>query len=312
MNTIPQNDTPRNKPFTLTPEQREEICKRYVAGESTVELAKAYGVTKAAIRHLLITRDIPRRENTPELHRTYTCNHAYFDQPLDEERAYWIGFLLADGFVSYRKPGKTGAPTIGMSLAEIDIAHVERFRNALQSQHPIARYVAKSGYGAGGSMARFAISSGDLVRGVEQYGIVPNKTSICATPNIPKDLMRHMYRGYVDGDGGLSLYKAGQSMQACLDIVGTESFLRDMALWLKTAGVANPQNLTKSKHTTAVMFLKYCGIHQVSNILHLLYDNATVALDRKVVTAQSIWEAERQSARYCAPSPHALMQGTLF
>lgn len=34
-----------NKPFTLTVEQRDEICRRYQQGESTVVLAKAFGVT---------------------------------------------------------------------------------------------------------------------------------------------------------------------------------------------------------------------------------------------------------------------------
>lgn len=312
MTTIPQDDTPRNKFFTLTPAQREEACKRYVAGESTVALAAVYGVTKAAIRQLLITRCIPRREKTPELHRKYTCNHAYFDQLLDEERAYWIGFLLADGYVSYRKEGKgTGAPVIGMSLSDIDTTHIEKFRSALQSDHPIGRYIAKSGYGAGKPMAQFAISSLELVNGAERYGIVQYKTKVCTTPNLPQDLMRHMYRGYIDGDGGLSLYQHGRWMDTCLDVVGTKSFLLDMALWLQNTGIANPRILSKASNTTVVMTLKYGGLRQVSDILHFLYDDATVYLERKLTAAKSIWEAARNSKRR-HDFPPAIVQRTLF
>lgn len=285
-----------NKPFTLTAIQREEICQRYVAGESTVKLAKAYSVTKANIRTLLIRRGIPRRENTAELHRTYQCNHAYFDQPLDEERAYWIGFLLADGFVSYAQ--KTGNPIIGMTLATIDSAHVERFKSALQSNHPIGQYLSGKGYGAGKTMARFSIASLDLVKGVEKYGIVERKTQYCITPQLPPELMRHMYRGYVDGDGGLSLYQLRKWQNAALDVVGTESFLKDFALWLAAHAGSNPNVPLKSNNTTVIMNLRYGGLRQVSDILHVLYDDATVYLERKYQTAQDIWDAAQKQLSY--------------
>lgn len=289
-----------NKPFALTKEQREEICQRYIAGESTVSLGKAFGVSKANVRRLLMTREIPRRENTPELHRTYQCNHAYFNQPLDEERAYWIGFLLADGFVSYGKsPTRRGAPCIGISLSIVDLVHVERFRDAIQSNHPIKQPIAKSGYGTGFTMARLVVASQELVSGAERFGIVQHKTKICTTPQLPQELMRHMYRGYVDGDGGLSLYQNRRWQDAAFDVVGTESFLQDFASWLITNAGTNPIIPVKSNNTTAIMNLRYGGMSQVSDILHVLYDDATIYLERKYHTAQCIWNAaiEQKSHR---------------
>ncbi len=288
MNMIPQ-DTPRNKPFALTAFQREEICHRYVLGESTVALGKAYGVSRAAIRHLLITRDIARREYTTEAHRTYHCNHTYFDEPLDEERAYWIGFLLADGWVSLR----SNRVDLGMSLSITDIGHVEKFRKALQSNHPIGQYTATRGYGIGKKTARLTIASKELVNAVARYGIVAHKTKICITPQIPVDLMRHMYRGYVDGDGGLSLYKTKTSrgLHAAFDVVGTKSFLQDFGFWLVMNAGANPLVPLKSNNTTAIMNLRYGGLRQVSDILHVLYDDTTIYLERKLRLAQDIWYA---------------------
>lgn len=290
MDMIPHGNTPHNKPYVLTALQREEICQRYVAGESTVVLARAYGVTKAAIRSMLVKRGVPRRENTPELHRLYHCNHAYFDEPLDEERAYWIGFLLADGFVAYHRT-ITGAPIIGMSLSIIDLAHVERFRDALQSNHPIGQYIHKSGYGAGFTTARFTISSLELVNGAGRHGIIQHKTKICATPQLPSELMCHMYRGYVDGDGGLSLYIRGGSRNASLDINGTRAFLQDFADWLAIHAGTKPKSPKTAPNTTAIMRLRYGGLPQVSSILHVLYDGATVSLERKLRKAQDIWLA---------------------
>jgi hypothetical protein len=284
----------REKPFTI--EQREEICQRYIAGESTVAIAKTYGKDKTFIRLALIKQGITRRENTPELHRIYQCNHAYFDQTLDEERAYWIGFLLADGYVTGHKI--RGASVIGMSLSVIDTAHVERFKTALQSNHPIGYHANVGGYGAGKQMVRFAFASQELVNAVARYGIVEHKTKICVTPQLPPELMCHMYRGYVDGDGGLSLYKIRRWLNAAFDVVGTESFLKDFALWLAIHAKSNPNVPLKAKGTTAVMNLRYGGLRQVSDILHVLYDDATIYLERKLITAQKIWDAAEQQQSY--------------
>lgn len=293
---------PYKKPLTTL--QKEEICQRYVAGESAHALAKAFGADKANVRLMMIKRGVTMRENTPDLHRIYQCNHAYFDQPLDEERAYWIGFLLADGCVSYRKGTKANnAPVLAVSLSEVDTHHIERFREALESNHPITHFVAKSGYGAGKTMAYFVIRSHELVNGAEKHGIVQRKTKFCPTPNLPPELMRHMYRGYVDGDGGLSLTDRDDGkVNAALDIVGTEQFLKDFASWLANHAGFNHKDPLKSHNTTVVMNLRYGGIQQVSSILHFLYDDATVYLDRKFATAQSIWStAVRQQLKHRRP-----------
>ncbi len=286
----------RGKPFTT--EQREEICQRYIDGESTIAIAKTYGMDKTYIRLALIKQGVTRRENTPELHRIYQCNHAYFDQPLDEERAYWIGFLLADGCVSYRKGTNTGAPSIGMGLSAVDTVHIERFRDALQSNHPIRYYTAKGGYGDGKPMARLFIASSELVSAAERFGIVEQKTKICVTPQIPQEFMRHMYRGYVDGDGGLSLYQLRRWQNAAFDVVGTEKFLQDFGTWLITNAGTNPIIPLKSHNTKAVVNLRYGGLRQVSDILHVLYDGATVYLERKYHTAQCIWNAAEEQQSY--------------
>lgn len=64
------------------------------------------------------------------------CDHAYFDDVSDEPRAYWLGFLFADGCVRDSANG-TAAPILTLGLAECDRGHVEAFRAALGSTHKI-------------------------------------------------------------------------------------------------------------------------------------------------------------------------------
>jgi hypothetical protein len=279
-----------------TSAQRDEIVCRYIAGESSVQLAVAFGITQTSVRQLLARRNVPRRQNTPELHQKYTCNHNYFSEPLDEERAYWIGFLLADGYVTKPRVHNTpthrrgSAPTVGLDLSTVDVKHVERFRDALQSNHPIKCRVNSSEYSKGRhSLARLVINSQLLADALARYGVVPNKTAICVAPELPAQLRRHMYRGYFDGDGGLCIHQIRKWPSASLDIIGTTAFLRTMAEWLELNAGANPHKPLASSLSKVVDHLRYGGMRQVSDILHLLYDDATIYLNRKYITAQQIF-----------------------
>ena len=69
------------------------------------------------IDYLLDKYEIPRR-TLSVANRKYSVNHSYFKQIDDCEKAYWLGFLYADGFV-------TAGNYVGLSLAVTDKKHVE-------------------------------------------------------------------------------------------------------------------------------------------------------------------------------------------
>src|SRR5436853_532945 len=69
--------------------QQEEIVLRYQNGESSVKLAREYGISGAAVRGLLERRGIARR-NSELAARRYTCNHTFFASINSEEKAYWL------------------------------------------------------------------------------------------------------------------------------------------------------------------------------------------------------------------------------
>ncbi|NNJ13304.1 hypothetical protein EKD04_023550 [Chloroflexales bacterium ZM16-3] len=52
---------PSKKSNKLTIEQRNELCRRYEAGENSRELAVAFGISPSAVIGLLIRRNIKRR-----------------------------------------------------------------------------------------------------------------------------------------------------------------------------------------------------------------------------------------------------------
>ena len=64
--------------------------------------------------------------------RTCTLNESSFDV-LTEQSAYWIGFLIADGNICYKK----GIPIIALHLKDIDLPHLHKFREFVGSSHKV-------------------------------------------------------------------------------------------------------------------------------------------------------------------------------
>jgi len=279
--------------YKLTKEQKEEICVRYLNGESTVQLGNAFNVTKANIRSLLITRNIPRRKNTAKLHRTYHCNHEYFNEPFDENRAYWVGFILADGNISDTK--KTGANILSIGLKESDKHHLLKFLNDIESNHPIITSTAKNGYGAGFKNCKITIASEALTTSLKKYDVLPRKTGVHRTPNIPKNLLKHMYRGYVDGNGSIGIYQLRTWPNSSFECVGPYGFLKTFSDWLSKVVNTNRNQPTKINKTTTVQRLRYGGVSQVKSVVELLYVDSNIYLDRKYKLALELIKLQKQT-----------------
>jgi hypothetical protein len=83
----------------LTDEQKIEICNKYKTGEYTlIKLANEYNVKYPTVSSILKVRKISLRKDISALHQKYTINQNYFDKIDTEEKAYFLGFLYADGY----------------------------------------------------------------------------------------------------------------------------------------------------------------------------------------------------------------------
>lgn len=119
-----------------------------------------------------------------EKHRkyTFTNNLKTIDTP---EKAYWFGFIHADGSV-----GKYG---LNLEVNKRDIKQVENF-NIFMEHNGIIRETAKD-------CIRTDINSVNLSEELQSIGLIRNKSKIYQKVNIEYDLLRHYYRGLIDGDG---------------------------------------------------------------------------------------------------------------
>lgn len=207
-------------------------------------------------------------------------NENIFDVIDTEEKAYWLGFIFADGYIDSTPidPNKKSRYQFELSLNADDCGHLEKFNTFMQHTKNNVKISNVTCNGTVCKRCRWDITNKHLWEVLNSYGCTPRKSLTLNFPNVfifaDKSLIRHFIRGYWDGDGSLTWYDKEHTVPN-MSVLGTEDFLTelkhnlplqfDYALYGKTG-------VTKS--------FNVCG-KNAYNLAKFLYQDATIYLDRK-------------------------------
>lgn len=136
----------------------------------------------------------------------YFCDYHYFDCIDTEDKAYWFGFLMADGWIS--KNQNTGSGSIGISLQYGDIEHLKKFNKAILGNYKITDrwrrcLISKKDKTKKHHCCEIRIYSTIMYNSLYKLGFTNTKTYDVDFLQLNDDLIRHYIRGYFDGDGTL-------------------------------------------------------------------------------------------------------------
>lgn len=238
----------------------EDICKTiindYIDNYSTIKfLIKKYKIDRSTLTSIFC------RYNVEETRRKTKVQDSYFDNIDTEHKAYWLGFLMADGY-NNEKHGK-----IEITLKSTDKEMLELFNKDIQSEYKISdKNIGK--YNA----CRLTIGSRKMSDSLSKIGCVQCKSLILKFPTIQTELIHHFIRGYFDGDGSISI----RNNSCNFHIIGTEEFLEECR---KHIGLSNTKLDKKGKSYD----LRYGGMNNAKTIFDYLYKDATIYLERKYI-----------------------------
>lgn len=206
----------------------------------------------------------------------YHVNQNYFEKIDNEWKAYWLGFLYADGCVHIDK-GKKKKEMIALGLKASDIGHIQRFLDSIQSEAPIRIY--NTNYGSS-KAAKVSVCNKKLVQDLIKLGCVERKSLILTFPSfdiVPKEFVRHFIRGYFDGDGCIHINIEREN--ARLSFNGTEKFLlRLREILIEELSIPK----TEVRRTNSRAFEWTTGNkYTIFKIFNYLYKDANIFLERK-------------------------------
>lgn len=216
----------------------------------------------------------------------YNCEYDFFKNIDTEEKAYWLGFICADGYVSINE--KTNSGYVCIELQASDVNHLRKFNKSIGGNYEITfrdRPCLLHGSEKLHTSCGIRIGSIDMANDMRNLGVCKDKTYTLQLPTIQNDLMKHFIRGFFDGDGCIYYHKSKgvvKHTRCNFDSVSYD-FLEQLREFLYSQGINSYFSVLREadeQYATSYR-LQIAGVEYTEKFLHYIYDNATIYLDRK-------------------------------
>lgn len=216
-----------------------------------------------------------KTKSLSERHQTISFDKEYFKEINTEEKAYFLGFIAADGCVCKN--------AVSLCLHRQDEHILKKLKKELKSGH--ALMIDREKY------RKFSICNIEFAESLRQKGIMDRKTFLIKFPSediVPKELLVHYMRGYFDGDGCISFSKNKKGIRKILwktQITSNFDFLSKYSEVLnEMLGNVSKSKLRREKRRQSPIFYYEIGGTSpitLQKIYNLLYKDATIFLTRK-------------------------------
>lgn len=266
----------KNK-IVFTDEQEKFIVDMYENEKmSKRDIGKLFNISHGAIDRIVEKYNLKIRGVGGGGTRRYTLNSNYFDNIDTPNKAYILGFLYADGYNCIT------SQTVKLQLQEQDKHILERINKEIGSNKPLEFCDNSNKHDFGYTYENtylLAFYGRHITKMLEEKGMIQNKSLILKFPTeeqVPKELISHFVRGYLDGDG--CIYFKGKICKA--DIVSTYDFcnsLKDIIIETLNIHVG----IYKCSNNEITKRLTIGGRNQVKTFLDWIYKDADMYLERK-------------------------------
>lgn len=252
-----------------------EAAKYYSDNQiSIINCAKKFKIGKNTLYNYLKENNLIKNDKNYQKDITYDKN--FFDSIDSEEKAYWLGFIMADGYTKLDKNNNPAQTTIEISKKDINL--LDAFKKSIKSNYIIRERSRTTVTGKISEICSITISSHHLTKQLVSYGVVPNKTYIgFINEEIfgdNEELIFHYLRGYSDGDGFINKNKGNYVFKL---VIKSKSILNTITNWIKKYCNIDPKiTIWEDAYRLSVQNKKDYFI-----FLEKLYKNANIYLDRK-------------------------------
>ena len=258
------------KKIEFSQEQIIDILNKYQDNWSQQKIADFYGVSRTVIKRILTVQNegISIRNKTSK----YKYQQDIFENIDTAEKAYWLGFLAADG-CNYQREHNA---SIILNIHEKDKKHLEKFKFFCKTNAEIKSYIGYEGFSNQTPMCKITLNSKKISNDLIDKGIIPNKSLILQPPNISEQFYKPFILGYFDGDGSIS--KTSQYNNYTISIQGTKEILTWICQVLNWDANLEKRDINSINNS---YYIRCGGTNKPYQILNQLYDSCEIHLDRK-------------------------------
>ena len=238
----------------------EEIIIKYNSGTNRNILSKEYKVSHKTISNIIDRNGRERLKGNQK----YSVNEDYFKLIDCEEKAYWLGFMYADGYIIE----KNNSLYAGILIK--DKEHLENFKVCIESNNPIKNATTPNSY-------TINISNKKFCENLIIQGCVPRKTFLIKFPDLRNDLKRHFIRGFFDGDGSITCTDKTLQITICC---ASNDFISELVNELYSNIELRRIKKIYKRKDGLLLYVNSSG-EDISLISKYFYDNSKIYLNRK-------------------------------
>jgi hypothetical protein len=227
--------------------EKETVLSMYEAGVPVKAIAKELGHSNQNVTKKLREWGVSLRSLT-EGRMQYDFDVNYFKAIDSHEKAYWLGFIYADGNVYLNS--EFYKSVFQVALGKDDNGHLLKLKTALKDSRPV--YTVPNG-------ERYMINNISFTQDLIALGVTPRKSLTTVFPSesqLPPQYVNSFILGYFDGDGSLSL----SPKRWAFSLVGTEPFLLEIQRQFEAQGL--PETKMRQEKRTGhgkIFYLTYGG-----------------------------------------------------
>ena len=258
-------------------ERFEEGMKLYLDGMSLTQVSKKVGSSPKHLSKYLKSKGI---EITNPV-KVRQMNEDFFKTIDTEEKAYWLGFIYADGYIiEFKRGERVKSMSLGIGLNANDKTHLQKFLNDIEyTNGKITQKTMKGKDEKLHDSVQVVVNNTQMCRDLIKLGVTPRKSHTLTFPSkdiVSDHLLRHFIRGYVDGDGYVG-YARNNRLR--FGVIGTRWFLE--GLMERNSMFNAPIRIDKRSSIPTTNNGIGMSHTRAENILCYLYKDANVYLDRK-------------------------------
>lgn len=208
--------------------------------------------------------EVINKQNKPKF------NEHIFDSIDTEEKAYWLGFIFADGYIGSTpiRNNKKSIYNFELSLGIKDLEHLKKFKDFINFEKEIT---------IDSYRCRIMIANKHFWNTLNDLGCTPRKSlSLNFPKNISSILLKHFIRGYFDGDGCITRHVYVHTVTPVISILGTKVFLEEILKHSNT----NATFRHDKRHSVETLTLEWSKEEGIK-FINYLYNNSSIYLDRK-------------------------------
>lgn len=284
-----------------TDSEIKTLKKAIADGLFMPDILKVINRSEKCIFNKMHELDLHFRERTEiekaNYRRAYTVDDNYFENIDSQKKAYWLGWLITDGYVLTSlntKRGITSVNSIALKLAIKDRYVLEDFKKDLNTDISIKTIQRRKGfeytnkitnkttYISGGEQVELRFSSVKMIQDLAKYGIHQNKTYDIGFPELLKpEFYPGFIAGIISGDGCIDIKKNRNTYILRCTIAGTLDLVQKIKEILIKEICMNPNKKFSKCEATKCLYRLELNQTETIALYYWLQKNEISLMERK-------------------------------